>query len=115
MPLIDVAVAIVVVALIGWLVNARVPLPAPITRIVNVMLGLIVIGIVLWVVNTYVPMAQSIKGLLNVVVFIASLVWVLEAFGLWNRVVELWNRFTSRRIAPAGHYGEPRHPETYQG
>jgi len=91
-------VAIVVVAIVAWLVNARMPLPAPVRGIVNVMLGLIVIGMLLWLVNNYVPMAQSIKDLLNVVVFLACVVWVLQAFGLWARTVAFWNRLTHRHL-----------------
>ena len=106
-------ISIVVIAIIAWLINIQWPLPAPSKGILNVMLGLIVIGILLWLINNYVPMAQSIKDLLNVVVFIASLVWVLQAFGLWTPVVAFWNRLTTRRTPPVEqNYEEPRHSET---
>jgi hypothetical protein len=110
MPFVYLVIAIVVVALVAWVVN-RTPVPEPVRGIVNVMLGLIAIGMLLWLVNTYVPMAQSIKDLLNVVVFIACVVWVLQAFGLWPRTVALWNRMTRRRVE-ADHFEEPQHPET---
>lgn len=99
MPFMYLVVSIVVVAVVAWVVNARVPLPEPARGIVNVMLGLIAIGMLLWLVNTYVPMAQSIKDLLNVVVFVACVVWVLQAFGLWARTVALWNRMTHRHLS----------------
>lgn len=111
MPFVYLGVSAVVVAVIAWLVNVQMPLREPGRGIVNVALGLIVIGMLLWLVNNYVPMAQSIKDLLNVVVFVACLVWVLQAFGLWGRVVALWDRITTRRIE-RDHYEEPRHPET---
>lgn len=107
-PFMYLVVAIVVVALVAWLINVRMPLSEPVRGIVNVVLGLIVIGMLLGLVNNYVPMAQSIKDLLNIVVFIASVVWVLKAFGLWGHVVAFWDRITSRRIT-ADHVDEPRH------
>jgi hypothetical protein len=38
-------------------------------------------------VNTYIPMAGGIKTILNVVVVVVMAVWVLQAFGLWQSVV----------------------------
>ena len=64
--------------------------------ILNVVLGLIIIGVLLWAVNTYVPMAGSIKDILNIVVVIATCVGVLQAFGLWSRVVGLWSTLMNR-------------------
>ena len=54
--------------------------------LLNIVVALIVIGVALWLVNTYIPMASSIKSILNVVVVVAVVVWVLRAFGLWERV-----------------------------
>jgi undecaprenyl pyrophosphate phosphatase UppP len=72
-------------------------------RIVNIVLALMVIGIFLWAVNTYVPMAQSIKDILNIFVVIATIVFILQAVGLWPAVTRLWNDLTARRLPP-----EPR-------
>jgi len=55
--------------------------------LIYVVLVLLVAGIALWLINTYVPMAGSIKAILNVVVVLVVCVWVLQAFGLWNTVV----------------------------
>ena len=55
--------------------------------LIHIVLVLLVVGIALWLVNTYVPMAGSIKAILNVVVVVAVCVWVLQAFGLWNTVL----------------------------
>jgi hypothetical protein len=52
-----------------------------------IVLVLMVVGIGLWLINTYVPMAGSIKSILNIVVVVAVCVWVLQAFGLWNSVL----------------------------
>ena len=59
-----------------------------------VVLALLVVGVGLYLINTYVPMAGSIRGILNVVVFLATCVGVLQAFGLWEPVQRVWNNFT---------------------
>jgi hypothetical protein len=43
---------------------------------------LIVVGVLLWLVNRYIPMQGTIKGILNAVVVIATVVWLLQVFGL---------------------------------
>lgn len=55
--------------------------------LINIVLALIVVGVLLWLVNNYIPMASSIKTILNVVVVVAVAIWVLQAVGLWSRVV----------------------------
>jgi len=55
--------------------------------LIYVVLALIVVGMVLWLINTYIPMAGSIKAILNVIVVIALCVWLLQAFGLWQTVL----------------------------
>lgn len=55
--------------------------------LIYIVLVLIVVGMVLWLINTYIPMAGSIKTILNVVVIVAVCVWVLQAAGLWNQVL----------------------------
>ena len=61
-----------------------------------VVLALLVVGVGLYLINTYVPMAGSIRAILNVVVFLATIVGVLQAFGLWAPVERAWNGFTHR-------------------
>lgn len=63
-----------------------------------VVIGLLVIGVGLYLIDTYVPMAGSIRGLLNFVVFVATCVGVLQAFGLWPSVVRVFNDLTHRRL-----------------
>jgi predicted membrane protein len=55
--------------------------------LVYIVLALIVVGMVLWLINTYIPMAGSIKSILNVVVVIVVCVWLLQAFGLWQTIL----------------------------
>jgi hypothetical protein len=102
MPLIDIIVALVVIAVVAWLTRSFVPIPPAFRAVVDVVLGLIVVGMLLWLVNAYVPMAGSIKGLLNLVVLIACCIWVLQAFGLWGQVVRMWQNLIHRRTPPAG-------------
>jgi len=103
MPITSV-VALVIVGVALWLLNAYAPLGAGIKKMANVVLGLIVVGILLWLINTYIPMAGSIKAILNIVVVIATCVGVLQAVGLWGDVVRMWNNmwsnFKNRRADP---------------
>jgi hypothetical protein len=55
--------------------------------LIYVILGLIVVGMGLWLINTYIPMAGSIKAILNVIIVVVVCVWLLQAFGLWQTVL----------------------------
>jgi hypothetical protein len=55
--------------------------------LVYVVLALIVVGMALWLINTYIPMAGSIKAILNVVIVMVVCIWLLQAFGLWQSVL----------------------------
>jgi hypothetical protein len=50
--------------------------------LVTIVLVLIVVGVLLWLVNAYIPMAAPIKTILNIVVILAVIVWLLSAFGI---------------------------------
>ncbi len=43
---------------------------------------LVVVGVLLWLVNRFIPMEGTIKSILNAVVVIATVVWLLNIFGL---------------------------------
>jgi hypothetical protein len=47
---------------------------------------LVVIGVILWLVNTKIPMDATIKQIITVVVLIAVLLYVLSAFGLMGNI-----------------------------
>ncbi len=55
--------------------------------LIYIILALIVVGMALWLINTYIPMAGSIKAILNVIVVVVVCVWLLQAFGLWQTVL----------------------------
>ena len=54
--------------------------------LINIAIALIIVGVALWLINNFIPMAGSIKTILNLVVVIAVGIWVLQAVGLWGRV-----------------------------
>jgi len=103
-------VALILVVILLWLVNAYIPLATNMKRIVNIVLVLIVVGIVLWVINTYIPMAGSIKDILNIVVVIATCVGVLQAVGLWDDIKDVAKNFTQYRIVRRHRIGNPPEP-----
>ena len=90
--------SLILVGMILWLINGYIPIPAGrIKTLLNVVLGLIVVGIGLWLINAYVPMAGVIKGILNIVVVIAVCVGVLQAFGLWEPVLNMGRKIRNHR------------------
>jgi len=50
--------------------------------LLQVLVVLVVIGVALWVVNRFIPMQSTIKSLLNGVVVIATVLWLLNVFGV---------------------------------
>jgi len=42
------------------------------------------VGVLLWTVNTYIPMPANYKKLLNIVAIIATVLWVLDLFGVFG-------------------------------
>ena len=51
-------------------------------ELIQLVIVLIVIGVLLWLVNTKIPMDATIKQILNAVVIIAVVLWLLTVFGL---------------------------------
>lgn len=52
--------------------------------LLQILMVLVVVGVLLWLVNNFIPMAGSIKSLLNAVVVIATVLWLLDIFGLFH-------------------------------
>ena len=89
--------SLIVAGVVLWLINGYIPIPSGrLKTVLNVVLGLIIVGIGLWLINTYIPMAGVIKALLNIVVVTATCVGVLQALGLWEQVVQVWQRMANR-------------------
>lgn len=54
--------------------------------IVTVLITLVIAGVILWLINTYVPMDRKIKSIFNAVVVIIVIIWLLQVFGLLDKV-----------------------------
>jgi hypothetical protein len=54
--------------------------------LISLVITLIVVGVLLWLVNNYIPMDGQIKRLLNGVVVIATVIWLLNTFGILNSI-----------------------------
>lgn len=54
------------------------------SQIITILFVLIVIGVVLYIVNTRVPMDATIKLVINCVVVLLVIAWLLNAFGVLN-------------------------------
>ena len=52
--------------------------------LINTIITLIVVGVLLWLVNNKLPMDGTIKSILNIVVIVAVIIWLLRGFGLIN-------------------------------
>jgi hypothetical protein len=52
--------------------------------LITTIITLIVVGILLWLVNNKLPMDGTIKTIINVVVIIAVVLWLLRSFGVVN-------------------------------
>jgi len=57
--------------------------------LVQVVIALIVVGVLLWLVNAYIPMDSKIKNILNAVVVIAVVLWLLNVFGVLSGLSQL--------------------------
>lgn len=52
----------------------------------HVIVVLIVIGVLLWLVNEKIPMDGTIKMIINVVVVLCVVLWLLQIFGVLHMV-----------------------------
>ncbi len=54
--------------------------------LINVVIILVIVGAALWAINTYIPMAKPVKSILNAVVVVFVCLWLLQTFGLLDRI-----------------------------
>jgi hypothetical protein len=54
--------------------------------ILSVVIVLCVVGLLLWLVTTYIPLAPPFKGIITAVVLIATVLWLLSAFGVLGSI-----------------------------
>jgi hypothetical protein len=50
--------------------------------IITLIVVLAVIGVLLWLIDNYLPMDPTIKRIINVVIIVATVLWLLNVFGL---------------------------------
>jgi hypothetical protein len=58
---------------------------------ITILVALVVIGVVLWLVNTKIPMDPTFKTVVNVIVVIGVCLWLLSTFGVIGPVPMLRN------------------------
>jgi hypothetical protein len=59
----------------------------------TIILILIVAGVALWGINTYIPMAKRVKTILNVVVVLVLCLWLLQTFGILDKIIQLISNY----------------------
>ena len=52
--------------------------------LLQILMVLIAIGVLLWLVERFIPMQGTIKSIFNGVVVIATVLWLLNIFGLFH-------------------------------
>lgn len=52
--------------------------------LVQTIIVLIVVGVLLWLVNNKIPMDGTIKSIIKIVVIIAVILWLLRIFGIFT-------------------------------
>ena len=52
--------------------------------ITTVVLALIVVGVILWLINAYIPMQSVTKSGIYIIVAAAVVLWLLNGFGIIN-------------------------------
>ena len=57
--------------------------------LIGLVVVLIVVGVLMWLVNSKIPMDGTIKNILNVVVVIAVVIWLLNVFGLLSGLSDI--------------------------
>jgi hypothetical protein len=50
--------------------------------LLGLIIALVLVGLALWAINAYIPMEATIKRILNIVVIVVVVIWLLYVFGL---------------------------------
>jgi hypothetical protein len=51
--------------------------------VVDVIMTLLTIALGTWVINNYVPMTAMVRNIVNLVIVVAVGIWLLQVFGMW--------------------------------
>jgi predicted membrane protein len=49
--------------------------------LLSIIVAIVIVGVILWAINAFIPMDGKIRRILNAVVVIVLLVWLLQGFG----------------------------------
>ena len=50
--------------------------------LIQLVIMLVVVAVILWMINSHIPMEATIKKILNIAVIIVVLLWLLSVFGV---------------------------------
>lgn len=68
---------------------------------ISIILSIIIVGVLLWLVNAVIPMEPRVKQILNAVVIVCLVLWLLQAFGIFNSGVD-FNGCNARNVPGDG-------------
>jgi hypothetical protein len=54
------------------------------SSLITIIVVLVVVGVCLWLLEAYVPMSAPIKTVIRVLVVLVLILWLLSVFGIWN-------------------------------
>jgi len=54
--------------------------------LLGLILALTLIGLLVWAINAYIPMQPTVKRILNIAVVVVIIIWLLYAFGLLDEL-----------------------------
>jgi hypothetical protein len=57
--------------------------------LLTIVIVLIIVGLLLWVIETRIPMDATIKKILIAVVVIVTVVWLCQELGVWHYLKEV--------------------------
>ncbi len=52
--------------------------------LLTIMIALVIVGVSLWLINAYIPMDPTVKRLLNIAVIVILVIWLLKGLGFWG-------------------------------
>jgi hypothetical protein len=50
--------------------------------LIGIIIALVVVGLLLWALEAFIPMNPTIKRILEIVVVIVIIIWLLQVFGI---------------------------------
>lgn len=57
--------------------------------LISLILAIVVVGVLLWAINALIPMEERIKKILNVVVIVVLVIWILKALGVFGYLTDV--------------------------